>query len=118
MRNKYASHTDFSAFEGLIAENPKFLPSNVDGICERNGHFLVMEWKRPNEKISKGQELLLKALAQTPKFMVFIMVGDTDNGINLDHYWILDEKGNPFKKGKDFEEFKEYFKFWYELVSD
>jgi hypothetical protein len=58
------------------------VPSNVDGIAERNGNFLVMEWKRPGEKVSEGQKILLKALAKTPKFMVVVIIGDTDNGTN------------------------------------
>jgi hypothetical protein len=31
---------------------------------------------------------------------------------------LLDEKGKPFKKGKDFDDFKQFYKFWYELVDD
>ena len=37
------THTDYGEFKGLIADNPNFVPSNVDGICERKGRFLVME---------------------------------------------------------------------------
>jgi len=118
MRNQNASHTDYAAFKGLISKNPKFVPSNIDGICERNGHFLVLEWKRVGEKISKGQELLLKALAKTPKFMVVIIYGDTDDGLNFDHYWLMDEKGECFKKGLTFEDFTKFYQFWYEIVSD
>ena len=43
MSNPYASHTDYGDFYGLIQDNAGFLPSNVDGICERKGKFLVME---------------------------------------------------------------------------
>lgn len=118
MRNAYATHKDYGDFKGLIKSNPSFVPCDLDGIVERNGHFLVMEWKRPKEEVSLGQQRMLQALAKTPKFMVVIMVGDTDNGVNLDHYWLLDEKGKPFKKGKDFAEFKEFYQFWYELVDD
>ena len=42
MRNMFATHTDYGDFKGLIPDNPAFLPSNVDGIAERNGHFLIM----------------------------------------------------------------------------
>jgi hypothetical protein len=56
------SHIDYGDFKGLIPKNPNFVPSNIDGIVERNGKFLVMEWKRPNEKVSIGQQILLKEL--------------------------------------------------------
>ena len=46
MRSLIASHVDYGDFVGLIPENPKFCPSDLDGIAERNGYFLVMEWKR------------------------------------------------------------------------
>jgi hypothetical protein len=78
MRNQYATHTDFRDFRGLIPENTHFLPSNIDMICERKGNFLIGEWKKPNEKVAKGQELLLRAFAQVPKFTVIIIIGDTD----------------------------------------
>ena len=73
MRNPYASHTDYGDFYGLIHDNAGFLPSNVDGICERKGKFLVMEWKRENENLSKGQEYLLKAFAKLPNFIVLML---------------------------------------------
>jgi hypothetical protein len=118
MRNANAAHKDYGDFKGVIESNPNFVPCDLDGIAERKGYFLVMEWKRPGEEISLGQQRMLQALAQTPKFSVIIMVGDTDNGVNLDHYWLLDNKGKPFKKGKDFEEFKQFYKLWYELIDD
>jgi len=70
MRNMFATHTDYGDFKGLIESNPLFIPSNVDGIAERNGYFLILEWKRLGEKMSEGQKRLLKALAANPKFMV------------------------------------------------
>ena len=73
MRNAYATHTDYAEFKGLIPENPNFVPSNVDGICERKGKFLVMEWKRQGEKVSKGQQILLQSLASLHNFMVVII---------------------------------------------
>ncbi len=77
MRNQYATHTDFRDFQGLIPENTHFLPSNIDMICERKGHFLIGEWKKPNENMATGQQLLLKAFAQVPKFTVLVIIGNT-----------------------------------------
>jgi len=79
MRNQYATHTDFRDFQGLIPTNTHFLPSNIDMICERKGHFLIGEWKKPNENMATGQQLLLKAFAQVPKFTVLVIIGNTDN---------------------------------------
>jgi len=67
MRNPDARHLDFQDLAGLIPEHPKFLPSNLDMVYERKGHFLVCEWKRPHENFGGGQWILLQALARTPK---------------------------------------------------
>jgi hypothetical protein len=116
MRNMFATHTDYGDFKGVIESNPAFLPSNVDGIAERNGHFLIMEWKRPGEKMSEGQKILLKALAATPKFMVVIIYGNTDNETIIDSYWLLTPEGKPVKTGVGFESFKQFYRQWYELA--
>jgi len=75
MRNAYASHTDFGFLRGVILDNPKAMPSNIDMVFERRGSFLIAEWKRKNEEISLGQKILLKALANQNKFTVLVING-------------------------------------------
>ena len=116
MRNEFATHTDYGDFKGLIESNPLFIPSNVDGIAERNGHFLIMEWKRDAEKVSEGQKRLLQALAFNPRFMVVIIYGNTDDGTVIDSYWLLTPEGKPVKTGIGFESFKQFYKDWYILA--
>jgi hypothetical protein len=118
MRNQFATHTDYEDLLGLIPSNPKFLPSNVDGIAERNGKFLIMEWKRPFERVSKGQEFLLKALAKTPNFVVIIIIGDTDNGMNIEKFYYLQPVGKNVLIGTSTQEFKDYYTFWYEWATN
>ena len=116
MRNEFATHTDYGDFKGLIESNPLFIPSNVDGIAERNGHFLIMEWKRDAEKVSEGQKRLLQALASNTRFMVVIIYGNTDDGTVIDSYWLLTPEGKPVKTGIGFESFKQFYKDWYILA--
>ena len=113
MRNMFATHTDYGDFKGLIPTNTAFVPSNVDGIAERNGHFLILEWKRSGEKVSEGQKRLLQALAANPRFMVVIIYGNTDNGTQIDSYWPLTQEGKPYKAGIGFESFKQWYREWY-----
>ena len=89
MRNMFATHTDYAGFKGLIPENPALVPSNVDGMLERNGQFLILEWKRPKEKISNGQRIMLQALAAKPSFMVVIIYGNTDIVSVLDSFCLI-----------------------------
>jgi hypothetical protein len=116
MRNMFATHTDYAEFKGLIPANPALIPSNVDGILERNGQFLILEWKRPGEKVSTGQKIMLQALASKPDFMVVIIYGNTDNETVIDSYWLLTPDGKPVKSGVGFQSFKQFYKDWYALA--
>ena len=116
MRSLVASHIDYGDFKGLIPQNPQFCPSDLDGIAERNGYFLIMDWKRIGEKVSEGQKRLLQALAANPRFMVVIIYGNTDNGTQIDSYWQLTTDGKPFKAGVGFESFKQWYRNWYDLA--
>jgi hypothetical protein len=108
------THIDYGDFVGLLPTSPGFTPSNVDGIAERKGKFLIMEWKRPNEKSSKGQQYMLQALASKPDFIVLIIRGDTDNGVNMGNYYLVQPQGGCILIGNGFESFKTYYKQWYE----
>jgi hypothetical protein len=116
MRNMFATHTDYAEFKGLIPSNTAFMPSNVDGICERNGQFLIMEWKRSGEKVSTGQKYLLQALAKKEGFIVVIIYGDTDNETVINNFWVLNPDGIPVRRGIGFESFKQFYRQWYELA--
>jgi hypothetical protein len=41
MKNVRATHVDFGFLRGLISENPKAMPCNIDMIFERKEHFLL-----------------------------------------------------------------------------
>ena len=114
MRNPDAKHTDFADLIGVIPSNPKFLASNLDMVMERFGQFLVGEWKRPGEEISKGQEILLKRLASKDEFVVLIIEGDTDDGMNVNNIEALNASGGLVEIGKTTEELKRFIRFWYE----
>jgi hypothetical protein len=116
MRNMFATHTDYADLKGAIPTNPAFVPSNVDGICERKGKFLIMEWKRPNEKVSEGQKYLLKALASKDDFMVVIIYGNTDNSMVIDKYFLVQKDGSCMLAGQGLEMFKGFYRQWYELA--
>ena len=50
---------------------------DVDGIVERNGHFLMMEWKSPGGVITRGQHITFASLtADNINFTVYVLEGD------------------------------------------
>jgi len=109
MRNQYATHTDFRDFQGLIPTNTHFL--------ERKGHFLIGEWKKPNENMATGQQLLLKAFAQVPKFTVLVIIGNTDNEQTEvgDVFQVV--LGRCVKIGEGLDFLKDFYVMWYEFAN-
>ena len=116
MRNPDAKHLNFADLQGVIASNPKWLPSNIDMLAERNGKFLLCEWKRENEQFGGGQKILLKALAKTPNFTVLIVQGDTDDGMNVEKFWQLMPWDKLYLRGETLLGFRSFINDWYEGV--
>jgi hypothetical protein len=120
MRNPDAKHIDFGELIGVISSNPRFLPSNLDMVLERNGFFLVGEWKRPSEKVSFGQEILLKSLAAMPNFLVLVIEGNTDDGMvvsKISMYGVKTENGwssiDLIEVGNKLDDLKNTIRMWY-----
>ena len=118
MRNAYASHTDFGFLSGVILDNPKAMPSNIDMVFERKGKFLVGEWKRTNEEISVGQKILLKQLAILPNFTVLIINGYSDSeGLEVDKFYQVGQSSLIYiDTGID--ALKSYINTWYKLSNN
>jgi hypothetical protein len=122
MRNLFPKVVDYGDLIGLIPSNEKFSPSDIDGICERNGQFLIMEWKRPKddnyegEKVSYGQQRLLQALAAKEGFIVIIVYGHSDDGMKVDKFFRVQPQGPCIHLGVGTQMFKKFYQQWYELA--
>jgi len=80
---------------------------------ERNCKFLVGEWKRLNEGMNLGQEILLKNLAKQPQFIVLIIHGDTDKETNVTKFELIDKNGEYIPIGYTFDQLKNFITGWY-----
>lgn len=87
MRDYAAWQQSLKNFEWLTGAVPG--ASDLDLICERRGHFLVIETKNYSVgsgiRVPFGQYLMLDALAKLPQFDVWL-VGETDDPDTL--YWL------------------------------
>jgi hypothetical protein len=112
MRNPNAPHVNFKPLTGLIASNPKALPCNIDGVLERHGNFLILEWKHKGEKPKKGQIITLQQFARLQQFTVVIVVGDSQ-ACGVDKFYKVLENGQCDLIGSSFEEFVRFYRCWY-----
>ena len=103
-----------SAFPGYIAM------SDIDGITERRGHFLVIEWKVKPGKVSVGQEILLQALARDPSFKVVVITSPVNtNLIQMDTVVEVQlVKSDKIKPAREYsvEKLKGHFEKWFKAV--
>ena len=113
MRNPFATHVDFGFLRGLIADNPKAMPCNIDMVFERKGFFLFGEWKRVDEPMSRGQEIMLVNLAKHPHNVVLVITGDTDDGVTVTEIQQITKSGMFIKTGESVEHLKKILNTWY-----
>jgi hypothetical protein len=113
MRNPDARHLDFADLAGLIPGHENVLPSNLDMVYERRGHFLVAEWKRPREAVSQGQMILLQALARADKTIVLMVEGNTDHGMTVSKVERLMPSGTLCHKGNTRADLKVMILRWF-----
>ena len=55
----------------------KIMPTDIDGVVERNGLYLVFEEKQLGVDLSSGQKRMLEDLNRNHGMTVFIIWGDT-----------------------------------------
>lgn len=119
LRNVMAQLIDYRDLNGVIESNPKFAPSDIDMIYERNGHFLVAEWKKPDESFGGGQEIMLKSLAKIPQFTVIKVCGASyETRLVVDDIYWMTSSGFWKPAGYGVERLKEFIKNWYAKVDN
>ncbi len=117
MRNPNAKHIDFKDFKGIIKGAPNVVPSDLDMQYERNGHFLLGEWKRENEQISLGQKIALKAWARVPQITVLLIYGNTDNETKINKIYKITKEGRLKYLGEGLPTLQELINKWWTFAN-
>ena len=68
---------DWGILRGCFGET-KIEPTDVDGLVERKGRFLLIEAKDSTADLKQGQRITLEALHKTGVFTIVIVWGPTD----------------------------------------
>jgi hypothetical protein len=117
LKNPDARHIDFEPFIGVVPDNPKLLPCDIDFVIERKGHFLVAEWKREGESFSTGQRLMLEALSKKSDFTVLLVNGtSTDKAFHVTDFYQLKEQ-KEIISGLSANDLMAFIREWYARVN-
>lgn len=58
----------------------KIAMSDVDGIVEIGGNFMMLEWKQPPGVLGRGQEIMFQKLTRKGMpFKIFVVTGDSQS---------------------------------------
>ncbi len=76
-------------FDFLLGALPgREAPSDIDLVCEKNGHFLFIECKRPHQPIPRGQEILFDRLCNlSDKVRMLTVIGNPPDDIKGYRWW-------------------------------
>jgi hypothetical protein len=111
---------DYSTLLGACS-NRAAVPSDLDGILERNGQFLVIECKAGSDSLSTGQRIMLEALARIPSFTVLLVwlsgrrLGNSAHAFEPMHIQRIGIDDLP--NGTDITDFRERLACWFEMAS-
>lgn len=88
--------------------------SNVDRIFDDGGQrFLIIEEKKPNERVSHGQRQMLTALSRIPSVDVWLARGTTER---IDLSDVADGNPWPFLQGINFDGYQKAVANWFERL--
>lgn len=65
---------DWAILDGCFG-NTRIKPTDIDGMVERRGHFLLLEGKGLGVPIPQAQEIMFNKLRQTGNFTIIVIWG-------------------------------------------
>lgn len=108
-----ASLWDWGILNGCFGTAP-IAATDVDGLIERRGLFLVIETKRPLAHIPQGQAILQKNLVKLEKFTVLNVWGYQNEPVQM-QIITKDQVGQPLPC--NIVAFRRVVTAWYELAN-
>ena len=114
LKNPHACMTQWKPSAELLPDGLTF--SDIDGIIERKGQFLVVETKHESEQLGRGQAIMLAELSKLPNFNVFVvLMPDKAQGIVEKFYIINDGQHGDIHYGHD--KWCQVVKRWWDKVN-
>lgn len=73
-----SSFWDWSVFNDCFG-NSNIRITDIDGLVERHGYFLLIETKLPAIEVPQGQAILFDAISKNKNWNVLVIWGETNN---------------------------------------
>ena len=105
----------FELFEDCFGG--KIRPTDIDGAVERNGHFLIFEWKRNGADIPTGQRIFFEKLSSKPGITVFVVWHDTATPSAITKAGMFKDGRWKGEKKTDLEGVRKACREWFEKVN-
>lgn len=100
---------DWGILDGCFG-NTKIALTDIDGLVERKGQFLLIEAKGKGVELKDGQRRLLITLSNLSQFTVFIVWGDKNKPEKLQIF----SRGRQYsRKDTNLEHFRQKVSEWY-----
>lgn len=100
---------DWSILDGCFGET-RIKPTDIDGLVERNGHFLILECKAPGTPVKQGQSIMLTRAVSTGYFTAMIVWGEQSRPEKLQ---IIGCMGDLLIDPCDLDTFRHYVRVWF-----
>lgn len=101
---------DWKILNGCFGKS-KIEPTDIDGLVEKNDHFLVLEAKKPGTQIKQGQMLTFNALRDTGLLTIIVVWGRNNEPVEM---LVMYPPPKEPKRGKaSLEDLRRVVEWWY-----
>lgn len=104
---------DWAILDGCFGDT-RIRPTDVDGLVEKNGQFLLLEAKNPGVPLKAGQVLLFDALRKTGRFTILVMWGPRNQP---QQYQLFTQKRVGRKEACNLQTIRAIVSQWYEWAA-
>lgn len=106
---------DWGILKGCFGDT-RIEPTDVDGLVERNGHFLLLEAKAPGVPVKQGQWWTFNALRNTGYFTIIVVWGQTNAPEAMQVLYPPPLAAGP-KKQADLNDLRNVVSWWFARVN-
>jgi len=101
---------DWGVLEGVFPR--EIFPTDIDGLVEIGGRFLIFEWKRDGAELTGGQENALTRITKTSKKISAIVIYGDPRTMDIQNIRVIHGGASGDKEPCDLSEFKKRCRRW------